>query len=101
MQVLIALRWWIWSIAVAAPVTVVLFVLATWELYGEETLAEWLFFGVLLFAWAFSAAAGLVTAVALILRHWGSRGAEAVMGMFLSGTSALLFAGALVLAHYG
>lgn len=99
--VLEASRWWIWSIAVAAPVIVVLFVLATWELYGEETLAEWAFFGVVLIAWASSAVAGLLVAIALILRCWRSRGAEAVIGMLLSGTSALLFAGAMLLAYFG
>lgn len=76
------------------------FAFATWELYGEESPAELVFMGVMLFAWAFSAAAGLVVAVTLILRHRRSRGVEAVMGVVLSGTSGLLFAGALLLAYY-
>ena len=101
--VLEASRWWIWSIAVVAPVIVVVFSLGSLERsgYEEETLAEWVFMGVMLFAWAFSAVAGLVLAVALILRRWRSRGAEALMGMLLSGTSALLFAGAMLLAYFG
>jgi hypothetical protein len=99
---LIALRWWIWSIAAAAPVIVVVFALGSVNRSGYEplTLAEWLFMGVMLFAWASSAAAGLVIPVALILSRRRSRWAEAVMGMLLSGTSALLFAGALLLAYF-
>ena len=94
-----ASRWWIWSIAAAAPVIVVFF--ALWSVnrsgYEPPTLAEWAFFGTVLFAWAFSAVAGLVVAVALIRRR--SRG-EIVLGMLLSGTSALLLAGAMLLAYF-
>ena len=93
-------RWWIWAIAAAAPVIVVVFVFETWDL-NDETPAEWVFMGVMLFAWASSAAAGTVIAVALILRRWGTRGPEAVVGMLLSGTSGLLFAGAMLLAYLG
>jgi len=100
--VLEASRWWIWSIAAAAPVIVVVFVLGSVERNGFEppTLAEWVFMGRMLFAWVCSAAAGLALAVALILRRWRSRGAEAIVGMLLSGTSALLFAGAMLLVYY-
>ena len=98
-----ASRWWIWSIAVASPVIVVLF--AFWSLnqygYHEETLAEWVFMGVMLFVWAASAVAGLVLAIALILSRWRSRGAEAVLGLLLSGTSVLMLAGAMLLAYFG
>ena len=97
-----ASRWWIWSIAAAAPGIVVVFVLGSVERNGFElpTLAEWVFMGGMLFAWVGSAAAGLALAVALILRRWRSRGAEAIVGMLLSGTSALLFAGAMLLVYY-
>jgi hypothetical protein len=72
-DVLIALRWWIWSIAVAAPIVMWVFVVGTWDL-NDETLGEWIFFGAVLIAWGVSAAAGLVTAVVLVLRRRTSRG---------------------------
>ena len=102
MLALIALRWWIWLIAIASPVIVVLFAFWSFNHYGYEplTLAQWVFMGVMLFAWASSAAVGVVIAVALILRRW-NRGAEAVLGLLVSGTSALLFAGAMLLVYFG
>ena len=100
MEALIALRLWIWSIAAAAPVIVVLFALWSFNRYGFEPVgpAELVLMGVLLVAWTSSAAAGLVMAVALILR---SRVGEALLGLLLSGTSALLFAGAMLLVYFG